>query len=200
MMAGAALVDFIQHGVIWTSYLSRRFILTPGMMLALYVAFFDDHPKALLGYSVLSPWVEYEYQASPAKVVGEWVGSGASMNANLFADGFANFGWFGMFGAAVVLLVYLRVLDRVCHGLPVAVSALVMVMPAITISNSSILTAMLSHGLVVAVALLALAPRVDWGKSPTSALPQKFSLYSAAPWVGRNLPPVLRSRQARLKS
>jgi hypothetical protein len=73
-----------------------------------------------------------------------------------------------------VLLVYLKILDRVSVGLPVGVAAMVMTMPAVALSNTSILTAMLSHGLVVAVILLALTPRDGWEKQPRKASGEKL--------------------------
>ena len=175
MMVGSAAMDYIVNSNIWTSLFSRRFILTPGLLTAAYIAFFSESPKALLGYSVLAPWVEYDYDFAPPKVIGQWVTGSplTAMNVNIFADGFANFGWLGMLGAAIVLLIYLRVLDRAAHGLPAAVSALVILMPTIAMSNASILTSMFSHGLVVAVVFLVLAPRGGWGGRKPGNTPRR---------------------------
>lgn len=168
MMIGAAVIDFIQNSIIWTSLFSRRFLLTTGMLLSAYVAFYGNNPQAHLGHSVLSPWIDYKYDLTPPRMIGSWLANSpnTAMNANLFADGFANFGWMGLVGAGVVLLIFLRIMDRAAHGVPAAVSALVMVMPTIALSNASILTSMFSHGLVVAVVLLAIMPRNGWGRRP----------------------------------
>lgn len=164
----ALLVDLLLRTYVATSLFTRRFLVTSGMLMSAYVAFFEEHPHTRLGHSVLAGLVDYPYDATPARVVGEWVtgSDGIAMNAHFLADGFANFGWYGTAGAAVVLVVYLRVLDRVTVGIPLAVSAVVLVMPAITISNTSILTAMFSHGLVACVVLFAVSPRTGWGRSP----------------------------------
>lgn len=169
MVVGAAVVDFIQNSVIWTSLFSRRFLLTTGMLTSAYVAFYSTNPQAQLGHSILRPWIDYKYDLTPPRQIGSWLANSPStaMNANLFADGFANFGWMGLVGAGVVLLIFLRILDRAAHGVPTAVSALVMVMPTIALSNASILTSMFSHGLVVAVVLLAIMPRNGWGRRPS---------------------------------
>lgn len=164
----ALVFDGITRSYIATSLFTRRFLVTSGMLMSAYVTFFSDHPHARLGYSVLAGHVDYPYDKSPARVVGEWV-TGAdtiAMNAHFLADGFANFGWLGVVGVAVVFVIYLRVLDRVTVGIPLAASAVVLVMPAITISNTSILTAMLSHGLVACVVVFALSPRMGWGLTP----------------------------------
>lgn len=184
MMVGAAVIDFIQNSVIWTSLFSRRFVLTTGMLTSAYVAFYSANPQAHLGHSVLSPWIEYEYDLTPPRQIGSWLANSPStaMNANLFADGFANFGWMGLVGAGVVLLIFLRIMDRAAHGVPTAVSALVMVMPTIALSNASILTSMFSHGLVVAVVLLAIMPRNGWGRRP----PKRKKALRVQPRVAHN--------------
>jgi hypothetical protein len=168
LMLLAASADAIQGSNVFTSLFSRRFLITPGVFSSVYVGFFKDHPQTQLGHSVLRWWVEYPYDMTPPYVIGQWMANLPTMaaNANLFADGYANFGWAGVIGAGVVLLVYVKFLDRVSIGLPVGVVAMVMTMPAVALSSTSILTSMLSHGLVVAVFLLAIAPRDGWEKKP----------------------------------
>lgn len=168
MAIAAAIIDNIQGGITWTTLFARRFLLTPGMLMSAYVAYYNEHDFAQLAHSVLAPWVQNQYQFAPARMIGMSItgNPGAAFNANIFADGYANFGYAGMVGAALILGVYLRVVDRVAHGLPVAVSGLILIMPAIALSNTSVLTAMLSHGLAVAVLVLAIAPRSRWGKKP----------------------------------
>jgi len=161
----SALADELQGTNLWTSLFSRRFLFTPGLLSSAYVSFFSDNPQAHLGHSVLRQFVDYPYTLSPPRVIGEWlIGSAdTAANANVFADGFANFGWAGLVGAGIVLAIYLRFLDRAAFGLPAAVAGLVVLMPTIALSNSAVLTAMLSHGLVVALIVVAIAPRTGWG-------------------------------------
>lgn len=157
----AAVIDAIGESNLMTSLFSRRFIFAPGVLTSVYVRFFTDNPQAHLGHSVLRGFVDYPYELSPPYRIGLWMANSPNLaaNANLFADGYSNFGWFGIIGAGLVLLVYLRILDRAAVGLPIMVSAMIVVIPAVALSNTSILTAMFSHGLVVAVLLLALLPR-----------------------------------------
>lgn len=98
-----------------------------------------------------------------------------------------------MAAAAVNLGIYLRFLDRAAHGLPVAVSGLILI---ITLSNTSVLTAMLTHGLVAAVVILAVAPRNGWGRKPRREVLQRAEkqreaiLASRTPnTLGRSRPP-----------
>lgn len=172
----SALIDEAAESNIMTSLFSRRFILTPGAFTSVYVKFFSENPQVHLGHSILRPFVDYPYDQTPPYVIGVWLAGDRTMaaNANLFADGYANFGWLGMFGAGAVLLVYLKIVDRAAVGLPVIFSALVVVIPAVALSNTSVLTAMLSHGLLAAVVLLALVPR----DTPSDFLPGRRRYYS----------------------
>lgn len=161
MILLSAIVDHLTNSILLTSLLSRRFLVTPGVFTSVYAEFFSENPQVHLGHSILRGFVEYPYNRTPPYVIGEWMAGLPTMaaNANMFADGFANFGWAGLVGAGVVLLLYLKVLDRVSAGIPVGVVGVIMTMPTVALSNTSVLTAMLSHGLVAALVLLAIMPR-----------------------------------------
>ncbi|MDZ4234681.1 MAG: hypothetical protein U1C73_13215, partial [Dietzia sp.] len=119
LVAVASLVDSLSSSNLLTSLFARRFLMTPGMLTTAYVAFFDQNPKALLDHSILEPWVQYPYDTSPPRLIATFLinSPATSMNANLFADGFANFGWLGIVGAGLVLAAYLCILDWAARGL-----------------------------------------------------------------------------------
>jgi hypothetical protein len=163
-MVAAALADELQGGLLWTSLFARRFVITPGLLTSVYVDFFDENPSAMFGRSFLRWWVDSPYERSIALEVGQYLQPGGTVaaNANLFADGFANFGHVGMVGTGLVLLAFLRFVDWAARGLPLTVAAMVMLMPSITLTNTSLTTAMLSHGLALGTLVLAVAPRSGW--------------------------------------
>ena len=169
----AATLDELTDGIIWSSLFARRFLITPAMLSAYYVDFYGTNGFEYLSHSILSPFNDPTHPYGPARMIGLYIRGevGMAANANLFADGFAQFGWFGVAGIAILLIIYLRVLDRAAYGLPTAVAALVVVMPSIALSNTSMLTSMLSHGLFAVLVVLAIAPRDGWGlarpKMPT---------------------------------
>jgi hypothetical protein len=166
-MIVSAVADELQGGITWTSVFTRRFMLTPGLLSSVYVDYFSDNPVARYGYSFLSPWIDYPYDLPPPKRISDYLvpGSVGYANANLFADGFANLGWFGIFVAAAALFVWLRFLDGASRGLPMRVAAMAVVMPSIMLSNTSIFTAMLSHGLLMGTLILLIAPRSGWERA-----------------------------------
>jgi hypothetical protein len=167
LMIVAAAADELQGGIVWTSLFARRFLITPGVLTSAYVDFFGEHPPAVFGRSFLRWWVDSPYDRSIALEVGQYLQPGGALaaNANLFADGFANLGHIGVIGTGVALLAFLRFVDHTARDLPLAVAAMVMVMPSITLSNTSLPTAMLSHGLALGTLVLAVAPRSGWSRA-----------------------------------
>ncbi|GAA3340794.1 hypothetical protein GCM10017714_22070 [Curtobacterium pusillum] len=164
IMVVSAAADELQGGITWTSVFTRRFMLTPGLLTSVYTDYFSQNPVAMYGYSFLDTWVDYPYDLPPPKRIADYLmpGSTGYANANLFADGFANFGWIGIFVAAGALFVWLRCVDIATRGLPMRVAAMALVMPSIMLSNTSIFTAMLSHGLLLGTLVLLIAPRTGW--------------------------------------
>ncbi|MGC5629538.1 hypothetical protein ACPYO6_14995 [Georgenia sp. Z1344] len=156
--------DRVLGSILFTSLLVRRFLVAPGRITVEYVEFFNVNPRLYLSNSVLSGWVDYPYDGSYMMIIGEKVtGSpGLSMNANVFAHGYANAGWVGVALIVVVLAVVLVSMDYAAHGLRPVIPAMVLLMPAITLSNSGLPTSLLTHGVAVAVVVLALFPRESW--------------------------------------
>lgn len=165
----AATLDELTNGIIWSSLFARRFLITPAMLSAYYVDFYGTNGHEYLSHSILAPFIDPTHPYGPARMIGLYIRGevGMAANANLFADGFAQFGWFGVAGIALLLIIYLRVLDRAAYGLPTAVAAIVVVMPSIALSNTSMLTSMFSHGLFAVLVVLAIAPRDGWGPIKT---------------------------------
>jgi hypothetical protein len=151
-----------------TSLLVRRMIATPGLVTAGYVQVFDGIEKAHLSHSVLEGFVPspYPYHSEPADLVGAlfFGRPDTHANANWLADGYANFGYVGMVLASLVLIALLWAIDDATRGLPVGFACLVFVMPVNALSESAILTTLLTDGFVVAIALCALAPRAGWAR------------------------------------
>lgn len=163
---GALVVDKLTGAMTWTSLVIRRFLIVPGFLTAVYVVVFDPLPKAHLGHSVLEGFVEYPYQMTPPHVIGD-VFFGApemSANANLFADGFVNFGYWGMLVEGLVLLLVLRGIDGAARNVPTPVAGLIVLMPTISLANSAVLTTITTHGLLAAAVLLTIMPRTGWAR------------------------------------
>lgn len=148
----------------FTSNMVRRLLVTPGLSTVGYVQVFDDGPKAHLAHSILRSWLTYPYPREPPDLVGlDFFGDSAThANGSFLADGFANFGYPGMLAASLVLVVLLWAIDDAARGLPAGAAALLFLMPAMTLAESAVLTAILTHGILAAILLCLLAPREGW--------------------------------------
>jgi hypothetical protein len=144
-----------------TNLFVRRLIVTPGVLTGHYVAFFSSHPQALLGYGVFRHLADNVYGHSPALVIGELLSPGQTLdaNANFWADAFANFGYGGMLIFSVLLGTILWLYDSLALGKRLGYSVLLIAMPTFSLTNSALLTCLATHGLGLALAVVALLPK-----------------------------------------
>ncbi|NNC74353.1 MAG: hypothetical protein HKN93_02460 [Acidimicrobiia bacterium] len=142
------------------SLLFRRALATPGLMTGLYFDFFSGRPKANLDHSILGPFVETPYVDPPPVLIGTtyFPDSSPWANGNLWADGFANFGFVGIIAMTVLLVFGLYLADSFLRGRSLVVPALLLVAPLLPLVNTGLLTSLVTHGLALGVIVMILAP------------------------------------------
>lgn len=160
--AAGAAIDLSSGGTTVTSLFVRRFLVIPGAFTAAYVSIFADRQKA--NFADVLFFLDNPYPEGAAKVVGVLFLNSPDVNAtvNLWGHGFSNYGYLGMFIEAGLLAGLLWLADAAAHDLPVPVSCVLFLMPAIAIGDTSAFTAILTHGFGAAVLLAAVAPRAGW--------------------------------------
>lgn len=162
---GSVVIDKLLGSATITALFVRRFLVVPGVLTVAYVAIFRDLPKLNFSDSIF-PFLTNPYEGGldPTHLAGAiFVGNAeTAANVSLFGHGFLSYGYLGMYIEAVALAVALWLVDDASAGLPTRVSSLVFLMPAVAISSASIFTAVLTHGLLAAVLLVALMPRTGW--------------------------------------
>lgn len=138
----------------------RRVLVTPGLLSGAYLDFFSTHPKTLFAESLPGGLVHNPYGTSPAFIIGRafFHNTQTGANANIFASGYAGLGWLGVILVAVLAAFYLRFLDAVTAGRDWRLLLGVIGMMAFTLANSSLLTALQTHGLAFACLLILLLP------------------------------------------
>lgn len=156
----AYAVDRLTGGVVWTSLLTRRAITTAGINTAFFMDYFADAEKFRLRHSVLSWAGDSPYMYSPARVIGDYYygSTETAANANFIADGLANFGWVGAIFACLLLAGLLSLYDRCTDHIATTLSVPALVMVLIAVSNTAILTALVTHGALLAGVLVASLP------------------------------------------
>ena len=163
--AGLVLVSsllqlWLNSGMLFSVFV-RRLIATPGLLTGYYLDFFSQNPKALLGHSILRSVVDYAYQYPPAIQIGfTYFGDPSiSANANLWADAFANFGFAGIFGFTFLLGLVMWLFDSVAQGRSQRLTSLLFGMPAFFLTNTALLTSLLTHGIGLVLLIVYLIPR-----------------------------------------
>jgi glycosyltransferase involved in cell wall biosynthesis len=143
------------------TFFTTRVLVVPGNVASAVVAYFEDRPPLYWSYSFMSWLLEYPYDRDPSFLIGYTLGGNeaTSANTNLFGDGYMNWGYTGVLLECAALVVILVVLDSAAAGVPAALAVPVLAVPAFALSNSSPFTAVLTHGMLAAVAVLAMAPR-----------------------------------------
>lgn len=157
------LLDALVDRLFLVSWLVRRFLVTPGLSAGRFFEYFSENSFAHLGHSILEGIVRTPYDLTPPYVIGmAYEGRMFSANANIWADGFANFGVVGMLLASLLAggVIYLfDSLTRQRGSGQKRIVALMLVLPAITFSNSALLTSLMTHGVLIILLVVLAMPR-----------------------------------------
>ncbi|PZF90516.1 hypothetical protein C1903_02895 [Listeria ivanovii] len=145
-------LDVLTESAEYTSLFVRRMLITPGLLLSYYFDFFSVNPKVYLSHSILSPFMSYPYDKLPPFLIGEHYFGRVDLaaNANIWADGFANFGYAGIISFSVLLMGILYLYDSLSEHRNFIVSAILMAMPAWSLVDTSLITSILTHGILLA--------------------------------------------------
>jgi hypothetical protein len=155
---------------ILTSLATRRLLFVPGLLSSAYFDFFSSHPYMMWKYSKIGGLIEnvlgipiynpYWSFSGPGFVIGKLYFGSPTMNANanLWADGFANLGLVGMLVETIIALLYLWLFDVISltkdHRLPY----LMVLFPYYSISQTGVLTTLLTHGALLTLVLFIIFP------------------------------------------
>jgi len=142
----------------------RRCFIVPGHLTNLYHEYFSTNPKfefSTSGFLGLFNFNNRLYQLEIPNLIGLiYFGTEKmSANTNIWADAYANHGYVLMLIVSALLAIILRLVDFTARGLSIRLVAPVLIMPAVTIINSSLIPVLLGHGLLLVYLLLLLMPR-----------------------------------------
>ncbi|AQY49930.1 putative B-band O-antigen polymerase [Listeria weihenstephanensis FSL R9-0317] len=145
-------LDLMTNSSEYTSLFIRRMLITPGLLLSYYFDFFSVNPQVHLSHSILEPFMTYPYDQLPPFLIGEHYFGRPDLaaNANIWADGYANFGYAGIIGFTVLLVGILYLYDSISEHRNFIVSAALIAMPAWSLVDTSLITSLLTHGILIA--------------------------------------------------
>ena len=145
--------------VIPLSLAVRRLLVVPGQVIAYYYDHFATGPHYLLSHSILGWLTDAPFTVPPPVLIGRsYFGQAQNANGNLWADGLANLGIPGLLVASAILALLLIVLDAVARGKPPVVAVAVGGLSVWSVTNSGLLTAVMTHGIALTIVLIWLLP------------------------------------------
>ena len=141
----------------------RRQMVVPGAITVGYFDFFSENSKYYWSDSVLRWFVDSPYSVSKSFLIG-YVSTGrpeTNANANIWASGFADAGYLGMFIATVLASFVGRALDGTSIKLGLGIPSLAAIAVSFQFSQSPIERCLVGHGvLALLVFLYMLQPAV----------------------------------------
>jgi hypothetical protein len=162
LVALAYEIDTLSHGLTWTSLFVRRLSLVAGVNTGYYFQFFSEVPKTHLAYGIVGKILGTSGAVSPTRQIATYVyHSSGAPNVNLWGDAYANFGQFGVFFFTLILAAFMWYYDRLAHDIERGAAIVLLVGPALSLANSALFTCFLTHGLLLALLVIALWPRMS---------------------------------------
>lgn len=155
----------------WATALTlRRIMVVPGVLTGYYLDFFGQNPHLFLSDNVLSAFFDYPYRMGVTNLIGMTYLNDvtASANVNYWVSAYAHFGLVGLPVFTLLFAVYGWLYDSLARGRSLVVTGILMGLPAITLTNSSLQTSLLTHGLGVLLVVLYFLPRSATGGTGTA--------------------------------
>jgi hypothetical protein len=150
--------------------LSTRTYVTPAQVNSYYYDFFSTHPPYHLSHSILSGVTRRPYVQEPPELIGPiyFAPYQPHANADLWADAFANFRYLGIAGFTLVFGALLLIADGLGRRCDLRVAGPMLAVAGLSLSNSALLTTVLTSGFALGCLLMAVAPPVI-GRSTAGA-------------------------------
>lgn len=166
LFAGAAVLEEKIRG---SFYLMTMFFRR-SMFLVVRIGrecmeFFQENPISLFRDSILGklPGISPVYTAGVPRIIGEFRGNlNENANNGLLGDLFSNFpALLGVVLLPLILVVIFRLLDASAHKLPEKLTAATCVYFAVSFTNTSWSTVLLSHGFLIACLMFYFFPKEE---------------------------------------
>ena len=124
-----------------------------------YFIYFSDNPKVYWSNSFITfGLLDYPYTSSPADMIGELRGSDSHVNNGFFSTGYMHAGILGLFVYSVIVGFIFNIIDGISkNGVPFWFTiCLTIVSIRALILSSDLLTALVTHGIIISIIVLFL--------------------------------------------
>jgi len=155
-------------GDVWVSSLfTNRTLFFPASLSFLYYDFFSKNSFTYLSsHHIFRSLLEYPYPLDPAYLIGFVYFGKPGMpimaaNNGIIANAYMDFGFLGFFFLGFAFVLILKIINGVSKENDIRIAAGVIGFSALYLSNSSLLTCLLTHGLIVSILFMYLLPRSE---------------------------------------
>ncbi|HEY0797175.1 MAG TPA: hypothetical protein VGD64_15495 [Acidisarcina sp.] len=155
IIVACGVADLAVPGSPFSGMITRRTLAGPGLLTGFYFEHYSE---------VAHPGIGYRFGTGalygPSNEIGRvyFVSDHVDANANLWAEGFADFGIGGILGFTLFVGFLIWMYDSAADPHRLDLAALLAVLPAISLGNTSPTTVVLTHGALAVVVLLYLSP------------------------------------------
>lgn len=171
LIAITIIVDNLFNNHYLTGLIVRRVFLTPGLLSIYYFDFFTSNQPVMLSHSFLKLFISYPYDINPPYLIGKFYFNSPNMsaNANMFADSYANFRFFGIILFSGLLGFILSLIDNYTGNLKnIAVISAGFAIPVLALTNTGLFTTLLSHGFIFMIIITFLYTSSQHTSRPTN--------------------------------
>ncbi|HYA42911.1 MAG TPA: hypothetical protein VEF34_16525 [Syntrophobacteraceae bacterium] len=144
----------------------QRWLCVPGHLSGAYFDFFSQNDYVFFGNSILKGIVPYAFgQMSPAEVIGsQYAAFGSRIipnaTAHIWADGFANLGYSGLFIVTFLGAIILWIVDSIYRDFDLRVRVLLFSMVALSFTGEGLQTCLVTGGIVQVMILGIVSSRL----------------------------------------
>ena len=145
-------------GSFLSGYFLVRVLMLPSVLMADYFSYFSLHAPVLLRDGLFSVLGRSPYATATAYTIGFefFQNPNTSANGNIWADGFANFGYIGMIAVPIVLAFIIWLLDNGTTRAAPGTVAGVLAVTVISLANGGLQTILVTNGFAPLIAFLVL--------------------------------------------
>jgi hypothetical protein len=171
------VADLIIRDNIFTALLSYRTIIQPSFLTGLYYEYFSTHTQLAYSTTLIGDLLGMQspYIMSYQRMLGLHYFNDVevNVNANIWADGYANAGIPGVVFTCALLIGFLWILDCVAAEKELRITLALIIAPCgVILTNTSFATAFLTGGLFLIILLTFLLPKQTQAKELESNPPQ----------------------------
>ena len=161
VMLACAIADRATGGIFFSSLFARRTLAGPGLL----TGFYFDHYSQVSHVGIAYHWHRDAGMLDASREIGlvYFGSSNVDANANLWAEGFADLGVPGILGFTLITALMIWLYDSIARRRNLELAVLLMVMPAVGLSNSAPTTVLITHGGLAAAMLLYFVPLAPAG-------------------------------------